>query len=187
MRTNPIIWLIMFAAAVTPASAVEHYAISANAVAETVSRIGVSVSADQITFPAAVVATTPVPALRIRSVEKLGDDRLLARLECMNSDECLPFFVDVHVRQGSEAQIATIAADAQQYQPSNHARGGALAVRSGSMVTLMLDGDHVHIRMQAICLQGGSPGQTIRVTDTKRRLVYQAQVVDASIVKGRLK
>jgi flagella basal body P-ring formation protein FlgA len=45
----------------------------------------------------------------------------------------------------------------------------------------------VHIRIRAICLQAGAPGQMIHVTDTNHRQIYVAQVVDTSVVKGRLK
>jgi hypothetical protein len=186
MLARLILWAILVASAATPvASASEHYAISAVAVAATISRSGVTVSPDQIVLPADVVANTAAPILKVRSLEKLENNRLLARLECINSDECLPFIVDIHVPMGSDAQI-TAGTEAQSLR-TTQPRNAAFAVRSGSPVTLMLEGEHVHIRLQAICLQGGAPGQMIRVTDTNHRLIYQAQVVDASVVKGKLK
>lgn len=183
-----IFWFVTISAAASPAAAAaQHYAISAATLAEAVSRIGVPVSPEQITLPTSVVSTTPSPLLKIRSIVKLDNERLQVRLECVNSDECLPFLVDVRIAPGSEAQIAALdAATAQSLQATQPGRG-ALAVHSGAPVTLALDGDHVHIRIPAICLQGGAPGQMIHVTDTQHRLVYLAQVVDTSVVKGTLK
>jgi hypothetical protein len=183
-----ILWLVTISAAVSPAAtAAQHYAISAATLAEVVSRIGVPVSPDQITLPTGVVSTMPSPLLKIRSVVKLDNERLLVRLECVNSDECLPFLVDVRVGLGSEAQIAALDSGSSSSSRATQPGGGAQAVRSGSPVTLVLDGDHVHIRVPAICLQAGAPGQMIHVTDTHHRLVYLAQVVDTSVVKGTLK
>jgi len=183
-----ILVLLTMAAATSPsAAASDHYPISPSVVAETMGRSGIQVSPDQITFSTGVVATSLSPALKVRSVQKLDTDRLRARLECVNSDECLPFYVDVHVGQWSAAQIAAFAARESPSVPLAQPGSSALAVRSGSRVTLMLDGDHVHIRIPVICLQGGAPGQMIRVTDTNHRLIYLAQVFDTSLVKGRLK
>jgi hypothetical protein len=50
----------------------------------------------------------------------------------------------------------------------------------------MLDSDRVHIRLSVICLESGVPGQTIRVTGKDRKLVYRAEVIDGSLLKGRL-
>lgn len=188
MRAKQILWSMMIAAAAVPAAAASpHYVVSAATVAAAISRMGVNVSPDQISLPADFMATTPTPMLKVRSVEKLDNKRLVARLECANSDECLPFFVAIHLDQGSESEIAAIASGTSQSLPIAQQTGGGLAVHSGASVTLMLDGDHVHIRIRAICLQGGTPGQMIRVSDTNHRLIYLAQVIDASDVKGMLK
>jgi hypothetical protein len=166
-------------------AATEHYGISAALIAATISKSGVQVSEDQVTLLTQVVATTPAPILRIRSVEKLGNDRLLARLECEKGDECLPFFVSLQVGQGREAQ-AIAAARLLPADLLQRANVNSTALHAGSHVTLLLEGPHIHISIPAICLQGGAPGQTIRVSDMNRRLVYTAAVVDAFVVEGRL-
>ena len=187
MRCRLILSSIVVAcAAVTAADAAERYAISADTVAATISRVGVEVSPEQITFLADVVATKPTPVLKVRSVEKLGSERLAVRMECVNSDECLPFFVHIQGRQESDAQIAAISNSGPSLWHAAQQGAGSVVVHSGSHVTLMLDGDHIHIRIPAICMQSGASGQMIRVTDTNRRLIYAAQVIDASAVKGRL-
>jgi flagella basal body P-ring formation protein FlgA len=50
----------------------------------------------------------------------------------------------------------------------------------------MLDSERVHIRLSVICLENGAPGQMIRVTGKDHRLVFTAQVIDGSLLKGRL-
>jgi flagella basal body P-ring formation protein FlgA len=59
-------------------------------------------------------------------------------------------------------------------------------VKAGSPATLLLDGDHVHIRLSVICLQNGITGQTIRATSKDHTVVYTAEVVDGGVLKGRL-
>jgi hypothetical protein len=179
-RNKFILWSLLIAAAI-PAAATEHYSISPLAVAATISGMGVAVSPDQISFPSGVVATTQAPQLKVRSVEKLNDARFLVRLECASSDECLPFLVNIRAGQGSGDQIAALNGASSVSHP------GTPVVRSGSTVMLMLDSDHMQIRIPAICLQGGAPGQLIRVSDTNHRLIYAAQVVDAATVKGKLR
>ena len=169
--------------ACAPAAAcAEHYAISTSNIAQTISRSGVQVSPDQVTLPTVVVATTANPMLKVRSVEKLGNRQILARMECVSSDQCLPFFVQVAQESGAvlnATELASLVAGTGTEKRS-------VVVRSGATVTLMLDGAHVHIRIPAVCLESGAPGQTIRVTDKTHQVTYSAQVVDASIVKGKL-
>jgi hypothetical protein len=187
MRRKMILSAIFAVAITANAAATEHYAISAGSVATTLKGSGVTVSPDQVSFPAEVLATTPTPLLKLRSVERLTDERMLARLECVNSGECLPFFVEVHAGQGSVIEAARVARATMLSAGTSQTATTGTTVRSGSAVTLMLDGAHVHIRIPAICLQGGAPGQLIRVTDTNHRLIYAAEVVNASVVKGKLR
>jgi hypothetical protein len=179
-----IITMIAGASQSAPAAA-EHYAISAALIAATVSNSGVQISADQVTLLSQVIATTPAPLLHVRSVEKLGSDRLLARLECEKSEECLPFFVSLQVSGGSEAQTAAVAKLLPIALPRRTA-ASSIALHAGSHAMLRLEGAHIHISIPVICLQNGAPGQTVRVTDMRRRVVYTAEVVDGFVVEGRL-
>jgi hypothetical protein len=185
MRNTPILWSIVMAGAVLPVMAATpgHYAISTGNVAATISASGMAVSPEQITFLTDVVATRPAPALKVRSVEKIGTERLSARMECIDSDECLPFFVAIQTGRGSEQQTAAVSTG---YSWTGTAPRAAAVVRAGTIVNLFLDGERVHIRIPVTCLGSGAPGQTIRVEDKSHRLVYTAQVVDGSAVRGRL-
>ena len=184
-RNTAILWSIVIASVASPVMAATpgHYPIGAGNVAATISASGVAVSPEQITFLTEVVATKPVPALKVRSVEKISSAQLSARMECIQSDECLPFFVAI--RTGPESEEQTAANDTR-YALTGIAPRAAAVVRAGTTVNLLLEGEHVHIRIPVTCLESGAPGQTIRVEDKSHRLFYTAQVVDGSAVRGRL-
>jgi hypothetical protein len=185
MRNKSILWSIAIAGAVLPVMAATpgHYAISTGNVAATISASGMAVSPEQITFLTDVVATRPSPALKLRSVEKTGSERLSARMECIDSEECLPFFVAIQTVRENEQQIAAVNTG---YSLPGITPRAATVVRAGTTVNLFLDGEHVHIRIPVTCLGNGAPGQTIRVRDKSDHLIYTAQVVDGSAVRGRL-
>jgi len=184
-RNAPILWSMVIAGAVSPVLATTpgHYPISAGNVAVTISASGMAVSPEQVTFLAEAVATTPAPALKIRYVEKIGSERLSVRMECIQSDACLPFFVGIRIGPESEEQTAAIST---RYSMTGSTPRAAAVVRAGTTVNLFLDGEHVHIRIPVTCLESGAPGQTIRVEDKGHRIFYTAQVVDGSSVRERL-
>ena len=111
-RIKPILWSIALAGAALPALAAtsEHYPISTSDVAATISASGMAVAPEQITFLTEVVATRPAPALKVRSVERIGSERLSARMECIESDQCLPFFVAIRTDGQNTKQSAAISA-----------------------------------------------------------------------------
>jgi hypothetical protein len=185
MRNTPILWSIVIAGAVLPVMAAtpRRYPISAGNVAATISASGMAVSPEQITFLTEVVATTSAPALKLRSVEKIGNERLSARMECIQSEECLPFFVGIRIGPDNEERTAAIGTG---YSLTGVTPRAAAVVRAGTTVNLLLDGEHIHIRIPVTCLESGAPGQTIRVEDKGHRVFYTAQVVDGSAVRGRL-
>lgn len=178
---------IVVAGAALPASAAaEHYAIGTSIIAAVISKAGVDTAPEQVSLLTEVVATTPAPILKVRSVEKLDSHRLLARLECENRDECLPFFVSIQVEQGIEAHGEAAKASATLSDSTLQPSVRSIVLRAGSLATLLLEGNHVHISIPVVCLQPGSLGQTIRVTDKNHRVVYSAQVIDGSLLKGKL-
>ena len=187
-RLNAIHFCMLFAAAICPAVAEPGlYAISTEQIAATVSRAGVQVLPEQVTLLTDVVATRVAPVLRVRSIERWSNERMMARLECENREECLPFFVGVRIGQvGATATSGTSLQGSPFFSSGPAGSSKAFAVRSGSPATLLLDSDRVHIRLSVICLENGAPGQMIRVTGKDHRLVFTAQVIDGSLLKGRL-
>ena len=171
------------AVAAVPALAAT-YPINTTQVAAAVNRMGVTVTPQQVTLLADVVATTIAPRLTVRSIEPWGPHRMTARVECESSDQCLPFFVSLNT--GHDSAEDANPSEAQTYQPVNGSPSHRFVVRSGTPATLLLDGDRVHIRLSVICLESGAPGQTIRVTDRDHKMVFHVQVIDGTSLKGRL-
>lgn len=174
------------AAAATAAWAAEHYAISPGQVVAAMDRAGMQVSPDQVTLLANVVATTPAPVLKLSSLERLDSERMLARLECARSEECLPFFVSLRATQRRGAEGTAEAPDLLPAGIPSAPRANSPVLRTGMQARLLLEGNHVHIDIPVICLESGAIGQTIRVTDRERRVVFMAQVMDGGQLKGRL-
>jgi|GEM_PF-7052541 Flagellar basal body P-ring biosynthesis protein len=183
MRTVLLIAAILWS--VFPAwPATQQYTLTTAEIAAALNRAGVEVTPDRVALLADVVASTPEPALRVRSVEKNGGKQIVARLECENSQECLPFFVGVKPTPG---EAVVLAAANPRPAITTFTATNSVVMRTGTSVTLQLDGAHVHITIPVICLENGAVGQTIRVTDKNRRLIYRAQVMDSGLVKGRLR
>lgn len=179
---------IVVGVAVSAAQAVAaHYPITREQVATALSRFGTQIAPEQVTMLADVVASTNAPRLTVRSIESWGNGRMTARLECESSDQCLPFFVSLNMNPDSAAQaVAAVAQSASPATGSSASSPKHLIVRSGTPATLLLDSERVHIRISVICLESGALGQTIRVTDRDRKMVFRAQVVDDGLLKGRL-
>ena len=109
-RLNLILVCVVFAVVQWPAlAAAGQYAISAEQVAASVNRMGVQIAPRQVTILADVVAATPSPVLQVRSLERLEADRFMARLECVNPGDCVPFIASIQVDQNGTIQLASIS------------------------------------------------------------------------------
>jgi len=174
--------LILSLAMTLPASAATGLdSITKEQIAAAMSGAGIKVSPDQVTLLTDVVATTTTPGLKVESMERWGADRMRVRLDCAKREDCLPFYVAVRWIQGGPA----LSGQADP-PPSAKTNVTSYIVRAGSAAILLLDGDHVHIRIPVVCLENGATGQTIRVASKDRRLTYTARVVDGSILRGSL-
>ena len=189
MTRNKLILMLtstIFAAMAWPAlAAPAHYSITAQQIAAAVIKMGVQITPDQVTLPTDVVAATPAPLLQVHSLEPLDTDRFIMRLECENREDCLPFIVSIRIDWKATAQLLAISSRLSPLQSAG-SRPRPIVIRSGSRAILLLDNEHVHIRIPVICLESGAAGQTIRATDQDHRRNYTAQVVDDGLLKGRL-
>jgi hypothetical protein len=180
--------LLLSTAAVLPAAAASgRDAITTEQIAAAMANAGMQVSPKQVDLLTDVVANTPSPVLKIRSMEPLGDRRMMVRLDCESTDECLPFFVAVRFNQGDDAQAVaakTVAASSENLHTKSPAATPTL--RAGAPATLLLDGGRVHIRLTVVCLENGSIGQIIRVASKDHKEVYTALIVDDAVLKARL-
>ena len=189
MRRGRRILLIFGVAVAMPALAAPpgRYTITPDRVAAAMTAIGMPVASRQITLLADVTAATADPQLRLISMERWGEHRMMVRLECENQRECLPFMVSLNL--GQLAGATPVPMPGAQPAPSSapvRTSVGMPSVRLGSPAVLLLESDHVHIRIPVICLQNGSPGEKIRVTGKDHRQVYTAEVVDTGVLRGRL-
>ena len=169
-----------------PAMAVSaRYAIGNIQVVAALNSYGVQAKVEDVTVPADVLATTPEPVLNIGSLQHLSDQRVVVRMQCEHPDQCLPFIAILNTSRDASFG-ASVDAIANALTPQSIAVSRQIVVRNGSPVSLLLDGQHIHIRLQVISLENGAIGQTIRVSDKDQHRVYTAQVVESGVVRGRL-
>jgi len=167
-----------------PALAVtQHYGIRTESIAAAINGVGMQVTPAQVALLTDVVSTTNAPRLKVSLIEKLGDHRLMARVECQNPQECMPFFVRINL--GPDTGVSTSSGQFKESLPSA-GRAKQDAVKAGSKATLLLDSDHMHISLAVVCLESGAVGQKIRVSAGERRQIYLAEVVNGQLLKGSL-
>lgn len=185
-RTSHILAGVTVVALAFGAQAATRYTISAEEVASAMTSNGISVAPAQVTLLSAVVASTPSPRLRVRSVERWSGDRAMVRMECDTAAECLPFFASVRLGSSSPApRVASTASSAISSEPRVQPES-KYAVRVGTPATLLLDGDHVHIRIAVTCLSNGAAGQTVRAETPDHEKTFTAQVAGDGVLRGRL-
>lgn len=173
-----ILLSVLWVAAVLPALAGSaHYPITQVQIAAAISSGGMQVSPDQISLLSHVVARVAQPALKLKSIQPEANNGMVARIECADPSQCVPFMVALHVSNG------VLSAAAQEPDPG---QSNTLLVHAGATAVLLLDGAHVHICIPVICLGNGTLGQTIRATSPDRHQFYTVQVAGERILRGRL-
>lgn len=175
--------------AIPAAAQSAHYPIAVDRVVAAINSMGLQIGPAQVTLLSTPVASTPGPRLSVRSIERWNDARMMVRMECEDPQQCVPFFVAVRSNAVNTANSAVNSSDRPVpvvMAAASRTPSVAPVLRAGSQATLLLEGNHIHIRLSVICLDGGSPGQTIRVTDPDHREVYTAQIIDGATLEGRL-
>jgi hypothetical protein len=165
----------------------DSFALTADQVAQSVSKGGIEVAGDQVFLLANVVAKVPYPALDVLSVEPLGDKWFGGRsgthswvkLGCHLPGECLPFYAVVSWPQepAGRATHQSIASPAA-LKPKK-----VITMRAGTHATMLMDDDRSHIQIAVISLENGIAGHSIRVTSPDHKQVYVAEVVNASLLR----
>lgn len=181
IRCRPVlIAFVCGAAALSARAGTGPYPITQEQIAAAVTGSGMRVSPDQVSLLADVVSSTARPTLRVQSIQPAGENRVIARMECAQAGQCLPFIVALR------PDTIAIPAAAPDQAPSRQQPNAPDLVRAGSSALLLLDGDHVHISLSVRCLENGKLGQTIRATSLDRHQFFMAQVVGDRILRGRL-
>ncbi len=176
-------WFFIFGA--LPAGAASgRYSIGSDRIVAAMAGMGMQVSAAQVTMLTDAVATTAEPQLRVESMQRWPGDRVMVRMECASQVQCLPFFVSVRLAGAGSNQLAQAQSAMNAERIARTAP--AMAVRAGSPATLLLEGDHIHIRVAVVCLESGAVGQTIRASGPDHQQTYTAQVAGSGLLKGRL-
>lgn len=181
---NIVLWMMAVAAASSALAAGPRYSISTQQVAAAIRSTGVVVAPEQVALLANVVASTPAPHLVVRSMQRLGNEKMMARIECEDSEQCLAFFVNLKIDAAAAGQFVPSIVSSPAINPATSSRN--IVIRGGTPATLMLEGERIHIRIPVICLENGTKGQMIRATDRDRKRVFRAQVVDGGLLQGRL-
>jgi hypothetical protein len=178
----------LFATLSLPAKAASgREAITAAQIAAAIGVAGMQVSAEQVTLLSDVVAKTDAPALRVESMGPWQGNLTRVRLDCVVSDECLPFVVTVRRSPKNDSGGEFVPSDRQpSRQSSIETPKSKVVVRLGSPAILLLDGGHVHIQLAVVCLENGAAGQTIRVSGKSQPRIYLAEVGSDGVLRGRL-
>jgi hypothetical protein len=186
MRLSPILAFALCAAPAVPVMAAPgRYAITTEQIAAAISSSGMPVTSEQVTLPANLVASTPDPALKLKSLDRAGDNRMYARVECANAGQCLPFIVSLKLDLRMTAVPVALSSPGRS-AASTQTQPVPPVVRAGSPATLQLEGSHVHITLSVVCLENGAAGQTIRAASHDRKQVYTVQVLREGLLEGRL-
>ncbi len=153
-----------------------------------------------IKFATPVTSSAPAPQLVIQSASMTSPHETRLRMGCVISNECLPFYayaswpengptVDLPaVFEAKKLEAKKLEAkklEAKKRSAPAPSRTEA-SLRAGTAATLMLEAGRVHIKLQVVCLEGGSVGDTIRVTGKDHKQSYSAEVVGSNLLKGSL-
>ncbi len=180
-----ILFLVVSIAAALPAVAnPAHYAITAEQVAAAVNNQGMQISPDQVVLLTGVVANVAAPRLTVKSIDRTGPERAIARIECADAAQCLPFVVSIRLNAGESDEVPSTSS--RLLSTSSQAKPAPIVVRAGSPAILLLDGAHVHVSLGVICLDNGAVGQIVRATDRDRRQIFIARVAQSGVLEGRL-
>ena len=161
--------------------------ITSEQVAAAISASAMVVAPEQVSLLTEVVAKSSSPTLKVESIEPWGSHRIKVRMGCADQEECLPFYVAVHFDQQGGAKPVVSNSDQIAGVNSRLGQGQqAFLVKAGSRAVLLIDGGHVHVRLNVVCLENGTAGQTIRVECKDPRQTYLAKVVNGGVLRGSL-
>ena len=142
----------------------------------------------QVTLSAPITASASDPVLEIQAVTLANPHSAQVRVACRDRKECLPFYVAATWPSTSEGLVTQAGVS---NRPATQPRGISHStsshdrlLKTGSAATLLIEDEKVHIRLQVICLQGGSAGDTVRVATTDHKLTYKAEIVAPNLLKG---
>ena len=190
MTKHPLIAVFTLAAALAASLALPAAAATAPSpitreqIAAAITVAGVNVSPEQVTLLNNVTTASPAPQLKIESMERVDAHQARVRVGCTQPGDCLPFYV--LVQWSKDAALPPALNSGSFSAVAARPPTSSFVVQAGSPAVLLLESDHVHIRLRVICLENGAAGQTIRVASPDRKQTYKAEVMDDSKLRGSL-
>jgi hypothetical protein len=169
------VWLMVAGARAHAASA--RTAISPANVAEAITQAGMQVRPGQVDILSAIGSVHPDALLHVVRVARLNTDLLKVRMRCEENSECLPFYVLLHGK--TEGEVA----DFRKLLEKTPIAPKAPVVRGGEAVTLIVQTQDMRMTLPVICLQNGRLGERIKVTSPDRKRTFEAEVVQAGLVR----
>ncbi len=188
------VWLVGVALSAIPASQAQspRFSVTSEQVVAAMRGHAWPVEGVQVRLPAAITAAVADPKLGIETVSKLNQHEARLRMVCGVPAACLPFFATAVWPESAES----VALPSGRNEGSGERKTSALAaeanessagrLRAGAPVTLLLEGERVHIQMQAVLLQGGATGEKVRVATRDRKQTYVAQIVNSTLLRGSI-
>ena len=162
-----------------------RYEITASQVASALGQQKFPAEGLTVKFATAVTSSVPAPQLVIQSASMTSPHGTRLRIGCVSSNECLPFYAYASWPENGPTVDLPAVFDVKKrsLSPPSHTE---TSLRPGTAATLMLEAGRVHIKLQVVCLEGGSVGDTIRVTAKDHKQSYTAEVVGSNLLKGSL-
>ena len=128
-------------------------------------------------FLASEVRVPEHASLRVAAMHSAGGrGTWLLRMECGSLRECLPFEVVLRGRKPLAEAVEGTHPTTASIVPPSRVDVGVPLVRAGQRVQLAESISGMHLSVPAVCLQGGSLGQRIRVRNVASRKVVLARV-----------
>ena len=177
-------WLLAAVLAAIPAAPAQapRFSVTSEQVVTAMRGHAWPIEGVRVTLPAALTAAVADPKLGIETASMLTSHEARLRIVCRVPAACLPFFANAVWPENED--IASRQPSIQAAAAPGESSTGRL--RAGASVTLLLEGQRVHIRMQAVCLQGGATGDKIRVATRDRKQMYVAEIVTPTLLRGSL-
>lgn len=135
--------------------------------------------------PSNIIAAEDNPSIEVRDfVRDRNKRQLQLTLACSTSAICRDFLVYVQDPGNVLAQNVPRTMLAARISPD--AGDGAILIRAGRHVQMLMRGNGMQISFKVICLESGRAGQTVHVRSSDSRQILQAEVVSGDLVWSRL-
>jgi Chaperone for flagella basal body P-ring formation len=139
----------------------------------------------KLQFLAPLNLNNATAAFKIIGVEKWQDASAMARVRCVNSADCIPFFVMLRWPSPEERDAALQAPVLVKEQVKGRTTKDVL-VHAGEQASLVLENKKFRIVEPVTCLENGTQGQMIRVRSADKKKIRVVEVEQAGLLKGSL-